>query len=250
MKYLKQYRFYGIISHMGEINADKNFIHAVQTFMQWERDERICRQLNSAIRATRLYKYESFTPINEFDWTWPKKIDKETVVELCDLKFIREQVNVILLGPSGTGKTTIAKNLVELSAKSGFHSVFIEASEMLDDILIDTSSSKSIRIKLEKYAKPDLLAIDEMGYLSYNTQHADILFQLINKRYKKKSTIITTNRSFGEWPQLFPNAASVNALVDRLIERCEVIQIDADTYRGKLFTERKKEKENKLKNKK
>ena len=117
---------------------------------------------------------------------------------------------------------------------------------MLDDLLSEELKG-SIRIKIEKYAKPDLLAIDEVGYLSYNTKHADILFQLIQKRFRNKSTMITTNRPFGEWAQLFPNAASVNALIDRIIERCEVIQIEAETYRGKKFMDRKKEKEERLK---
>ena len=245
-KYMKLYRYYGMLANIGDINTNKELLNAANTFLKWEISERNERKLNSAIKNTRLKKYGGFDLLQDFDWNWPKKIDKETILELCNLKFIKEHTNIVLIGSSGVGKTTIAKNIVHLAACSGYSSVFVEAADMLDDLLSEELRG-SIRFKLEKYAKPDLLAIDEVGYLSYNTKHADILFQLIQKRSRNKSTMITTNRPFGEWSQLFPNAASVNALIDRIIERCKVIQIEAETYRGKRFTDRKKEKEERLK---
>jgi DNA replication protein DnaC len=90
----------------------------------------------------------------------------------------------------------------------------------------------------QKYLKPKLLAIDEIGYLSYDNRHADLLFQLINRRSRNSSTIITTNRAFAEWPSVFPNAACVSALVDRLIEKCEICKIEGASFRAKKFQER------------
>lgn len=238
----KKYRFYGLLENIGHVLADDNLFSSAKTFMEWEDKARQEKKLNSALQKTRLKKYGSFELLSKFDWDWPRKIDKDLILELCDLEFIKEFVNVVLLGPSGVGKTTIAKNLVHIAASRGYNAVFVESADLLDD-LISEERQGYIRVKLDKYIKPDLLAIDEVGYLSYNSKHADILFQLIHKRASNKSTIITTNRPFGEWNQLFPDAASVNAFIDRIIERCEVIQIDADTYRGKKFSDRKEKKE-------
>lgn len=234
----KEYRLHGMLSNIGQILSDKNLLFAAQKFMDWETSNRKEKKLNSALQKTRLKKYGKFDPIQNFDWNWPNKIDKELVLELFNLNFIKEQSNVVLLGPNGVGKTMIAKNLVHLAACSGYQAVFVEAADLLDD-LVSEEKDGFIRVKLDNYIKPDLLAIDEVGYISYNSRHADLLFQLFHKRALNKATIITTNHSFSEWGSLFPNAASVNALIDRLIERCELIQIEADTYRGKKFTDRK-----------
>ena len=237
-KELKDHRLHGLLKNIGNIISDKNLLEAAKIFMKWESHERKERKLNTGIQKTRLKKYGKFDSIQDFDWSWPKNIDKEIILELFNLKFIEEKSNVVLLGPNGVGKTMIAKNLVHVAASSGFHAVFVEAADLLDD-LVSEEKHGFIRVSLDKYYKPDLLAIDEVGYLSYNARQADLLFQLFHKRALNKSTIITTNHSFSEWSGLFPNSASVNALIDRLIERCELIQIEADTYRGKKFTERK-----------
>lgn len=245
-KLFKQYRFYGMLANSGNIIANKELLLAAKKFMEWETKEREEKKLNSALQKTKLKKYGGYELLQNFDWNWPRKIDKDLIYELCNLKFIKEFVNVVLIGPSGVGKTTIAKNLVHTAACAGYSAVFVEAAELLDDLLAEERQGY-IRVKLDKYVKPDLLAIDEVGYLSYHSKHADILFQLIHKRALNKSTIITTNRPFGEWNSLFPDAASVNAFIDRIIERCEVIQIEADTYRGKKFSDRKLQKEKALK---
>jgi DNA replication protein DnaC len=240
-KLFKEYRMQGLLKNMGNIISNKDLLSSAKLFMEWEKIERTEKKLNLAMQKTGLKKYGQFDSIQEFDWNWPKTIDKNLVLELFNLDFIKEKTNVVLLGSSGVGKTMIAKNLVHVAACSGYHSHFVETADLLDD-LVSEEKNGYIRVKLDYYTKPDLLAIDEVGYLSYNSRHADLLFQLFNKRTADKATIITTNHSFSEWGGLFPNAASVNALIDRLIERCELIQIEADTYRGKKFTDRKEKK--------
>ena len=246
-KILKEYRLIGMLDKIGDIISDQKLLSSAKIFMDWETQQRKEKKLNLAIQNTGLKKYGKFDSIQDFDWKWPKRIDKDLVHELFNLQFIKEQTNVVLLGPNGVGKTMIAKNLVHVAACSGYKAVFVEASDLLDDLFSEEKDG-FIRVKLDKYIKPDLLAIDEVGYISYNSKHADLLFQLFHKRALNKSTIITTNHSFSEWGGLFPNAASVNALIDRLIERCELIQIEADTYRGKKFTDRKAQKIKELKN--
>jgi DNA replication protein DnaC len=99
-------------------------------------------------------------------------------------------------------------------------------------------SDSALRRKLRQYAAPDVLIIDEVGYLSYSNRHADLLFELISRRYQSKSTVVTTNRAFAEWGEVFPNAACVVSLVDRLMHRAEVVRIEGDSYRAKEAQER------------
>lgn len=101
----------------------------------------------------------------------------------------------------------------------------------------------ALRRKIKFYAKPDVLIIDEVGYLSYSNRHADLLFEIINQRYEKSPTVITTNKSFGEWAEIFPNAACVVSIVDRLIHHSEVVNIKADSYRLKEAEEQRKKRE-------
>ena len=96
----------------------------------------------------------------------------------------------------------------------------------------------ALRRKLRQYAAPDLLVIDEVGYLSYSNRHADPLFELVSRRYQHKSTVVTTNRAFADWGEMFPNAACVVLLIDRLMHRAEVVRIDGDSYRAKEADER------------
>jgi len=110
--------------------------------------------------------------------------------------------------------------------------LFITAGQLLGD-LAALDSDSALRRRLKHYVAPDLLLVDEVGYLSYSNRHADLLFEVISRRYEHKSTVITTNRSFKEWHEVFPNAACVVSLIDRLVHRCEMVAIEGDSYRLK-----------------
>ena len=109
--------------------------------------------------------------------------------------------------------------------------------QLLGD-LAALDSDSALRRRLRHYARPDLLAIDEVGYLSYSNRHADLLFELVSRRYERKSTLITTNRPFAEWRQVFPNAVCVVSLVDRLVHNAEILAIEGESYRLKEAQER------------
>ena len=128
--------------------------------------------------------------------------------------------------------TLIAKNLAHQAVLGGAGVRFLTASELLNT-LADQDSSISLKRKLALYARPALLCIDELGYLSYDTRHADLLFEVISRRYENKSILITTNKAFGDWGEVFPNATTVATIVDRLVDRCEVVNIQGDSYRLK-----------------
>lgn len=210
----------------------------VANLISWEEDEHRRRSLEYRTGKAKLGKYR---PLADFDWSWPKKIDRTLVEDLFDLAFVREAANVVVMGPNGVGKTMIAQNLAHQALLRGHKVRFTMASDMLAELAACDGATALART-LAKYTQPQVLVIDEVGYLGYGNRHADLLFEIISRRYEKRPTIITTNRPFGEWGEVFPNAACVTALVDRLLHKAEVIKIEGDSYRAKEAAENAKRK--------
>jgi len=206
----------------------------VETLLDIEEQERARRSLERRLRNARI---GPFKPMADFDWKWPRKIDRDLLEDLFRLDFLEERANVVLVGPNGAGKTMIAQNLAHQAVQRGFTVHFTLASGMLGD-LIGQDGPGALARRLRRYLRPALLVVDEVGYLSYDTRHADLLFDIVNRRHPDKSTIVTTNKPFGEWNEVFPNSSSVVALVDRLVHRCEIVEIDAESYRLKEASER------------
>ncbi len=207
----------------------------VELIARLEHGERLNLGVMRRVKAAALGRYR---PLCDFDWAWPKKIDRTAIEELMTAKFVNEPINVIIFGSSGVGKTMIAKNLAYQAALSGHTAMFTEASEMLSD-LERQESPRLLKLRLARYIRPKVLVIDEIGYLSYTNLAADLLFQVITRRHEKSSTIITTNVAFKDWTNIFPGAACIVALLDRLTHRAEVLSIEADSYRRKESKERK-----------
>jgi DNA replication protein DnaC len=130
-----------------------------------------------------------------------------------------------------------ACNIGYQAVLAGHTALFTTAWQLLGE-LAALDSDSGLRRKLRQYAAPDVLLIDEVGYLSYSNRHADLLFELVSRRYQHKSTVVTTNKAFADWGEVFPNAACVVSLIDRLMHRAEVVRIDADSYRAKEAQER------------
>jgi len=199
--------------------------------------ERAERQRRSLERRTRIACLRSFKPLCDFDWQWPRKIDRAAVEELCMLDFIGERTNVVLIGPNSCGKTMIAKNLGHLALLAGYGVRFVAAAQMLGDLAARDSAS-ALNQRLGHYCRPPLLVVDELGYLAYDARYADLLFEVVTRRYQNAATVITTNKPFADWGEVFPNASSVVTIIDRLIHKAEIISIDADSYRLKEAKER------------
>jgi DNA replication protein DnaC len=193
---------YGLLAQAEQIRNEP----WLQRVLEIEESERQSRSLKRRVGNARLLKFKS---IADFDYAWPKKIDRELLEELLTLDFLEQAANVILVGPNGVGKTMIAKNLLHQAI------------------------STQLARRLRRYTSVPLLCIDEVGYLSYDARYADLLFEVITRRYQQRATVLTTNKSFGEWNQVFPNAACVVTLVDRLVHRSEILAIDGDSYRFK-----------------
>ena len=226
----KALRLYGLLAHWTEI-ADAAWL---PTLLQWEEDEHIRRSLERRMKSARLGRFKA---IDEFDWNWPTRCDRGAIEAILTLEFITEAANVVLIGPNGVGKTMLANNIAHQALIAGHTVLCTVAGQLLGD-LTATESDAGLRRRLRKYSAPDVLVIDEIGYLSYSNRHADLLFELLNRRYEKKSTIVTTNKPFAQWQEVFPNAGCVVSLVDRLVHRSEVIAIEGKSYRLKEAEER------------
>lgn len=231
---LEALKLHGLLAHFEEI-SDEPWLAPL---VEWEESERARRGLERRLKRARL---GSFKPIADFDWAWPKKIDRAQIDELFGLEWLARSRNLVLVGPNGIGKTLIAKNLVHQAVLRGATARFLTASELLNT-LAEQDSSTSLQRKLRLFARPALLAIDELGYLSYDSRHADLLFEVVSRRYEHKSILITTNKPFAEWGEVFPNATTVVTIVDRLVHRCELVTLDGDSYRLKESKESAKQR--------
>jgi DNA replication protein DnaC len=232
-------KLHGLLAHWDEASDLQH--QWISRWLEWEEVERKRRGLERRLSEAHIGRYK---PLADFDWHWPQQCDKQAVLELMHLEFIANATNVILVGPNGVGKSTIAQNLAYQAVMQGYTALFIDAAQMLGD-LSSQDGDNALRRRLKHYAKPQVLVIDELGYLSYGTRHADLLFEIVNRRYEEKSTIVTTNRPFSEWAEVFPNASCVVSLVDRLIHHSEIIVLEGESYRMKEAKERASQKKNK-----
>lgn len=220
-------RLHGLQAHWHELKPEH--YPWLSELLGWEHDERQQRSLERRLNSAKLAR---FKPLAEFDWQWPTKIDPQAIQALMPLDFLTDALNIILIGSNGVGKSTIAQNLGYQAVMQGHTVLFTTAASMLSDLAAQDGDN-ALRRRLKHYARPQLLIIDEIGYLSYSNRHADLLFEIINRRYEQYSTIVTTNRPFGEWNEIFPNAACVVSLIDRLVHHSQVIAIEGDSYRMK-----------------
>jgi DNA replication protein DnaC len=225
-------KLHGLVAHWDEVpEAELPWVHRL---IEWEEVERKRRGLERRLSAAHIGR---FRPLADFDWHWPTQCDQAAVSGFMTLGFIKEAANIILVGPNGVGKSMIAQNIAHHAVMQGHSALFINAAQMLGDLAAQDGDN-ALRRRLKHYAHPDVLVVDEIGYLSYGNRHADLLFNIINRRYELKPTLVTTNRPFAEWSEVFPNAACVVSIVDRLVHHSEILVIEGESYRMKEAKER------------
>ncbi len=162
----------------------------VAPLIAWEEDERARRGLERRLSNAHLGR---FKPLADFDWQWPTQCDRPAIDDLMGLRFLAETANVVLVGPNGVGKSMIARNLAHQALLAGHPVLFTSAGHLLNE-LAGADGDHALRHRLTVYARPRLLVIDEVGYLSYSNRHAELLFESVSRRDEAKSTLITTNR--------------------------------------------------------
>jgi DNA replication protein DnaC len=199
----------------------------VEQVVRLELAERERRSLERRMKRSRLGR---FKPMADFDWAWPTLIEKDPIERALSGALVKERGNLVLVAAQGLGKTMIARNIAHNAVLAGHSALFVEAAQMLLD-LGSRDSSRALEHRLRHYARPDVLCIDEVGYLSYDARAADLLFQVISRRYQQKSVVITTNLAFKEWSTVFPSAACLVALIDRLTHHADIAHIEGESYR-------------------
>lgn len=203
-----------------------------------EAEDRSRRSVERRLARSHLGR---FKPIADFDWNWPKEIDRDAVDRVLSLSFLERPENVVLVASQGLGKTMIAKNAAHAAVLAGHTALFVTASDLLLD-LGKQEGGRALDRRLAHYAQPSVLAIDEVGYLSYDNHAADLIFQIVSRRYERRSTIVTTNLAFAEWHTVFPNVACAVALIDRLTHHAEILAIKGESYRKREAEQARKER--------
>ena len=177
--------------------------------------------------------------LEEFDFSFNDSIDKEYIMDLATLRFIEDKKNILFLGNPGVGKTHLAVAL-GIKATQNKYSVYFTTCHQLISKLNKAQKENRIDKQLQHFAQYKVLIIDEIGYLPIDRQGANLFFQLISKRYGKKSTIITTNMAFGAWGDVFNDNILASAILDRLLDQAYVVKIIGESYRTKYLATNKK----------
>jgi len=189
------------------------------------RDEALVRR---RVKAARL---PGIKTLDGFDWSWPKKINRAQIQQLFHLDFLPQHGNAVLLGAVGVGKTHLAIALAHTACLQGHTALFASAVDIVNT-LAAAQATGGIKRELARLLKPTLLVVDELGYLPIDKFGADALFQVIGQRYERGSTVITTNRAFKQWPEVFNNDSTLaSALLDRLLHHAETVVIEGPSYR-------------------
>ena len=169
--------------------------------------------------------------LEQFDWSWPKKINRPQVQNLFRLAFLKEKASVIFVGGVGLGKSHLAMALGYAACLQGHSVLFTTAVEAINT-LAAAQAQYHLKSELKRFLAPSILVMDELGYLPIDKVGADLLFQIISGRYEKGSTILTTNQAYKHWPRIFNNDSTITAAVlDRLLHHAETVILEGKSYR-------------------
>jgi DNA replication protein DnaC len=191
------------------------------------------RQDRSIERRTRLARFPVRKTLDQFQWSWPKSLNRLQVQNLFRLRFIEDAANVVLIGGVGLGKTHLSIALGLAACQQGHSVLFASAVDVINTLAAAQATGR-LKTELNKYVRPRLLILDELGYLPIDKAGADLLFQIISQRYERGSIVINTNRDYKKWPLIYNNDATLtSAVLDRLLQHAETVTIEGKSYRMK-----------------
>ena len=233
----KALRLKAIVDHLEQtivLAEHKNWtpLQTIDHLFELELELRKKNKIERCFKQSKLYEK---TTIDQFDFTFhgSRKNQKSRIVNLMDLEFIKHRKDIILIGNPGVGKSFLAKCMAYAATQAGVKVLFTTAMDMINH-LIAAEADHSMLKKLQYYQSQDLLVIDEIGYLSLGTQGSNLIFQVISARHERKSTIITTNRPFAQWGEIFDNTTVATAIADRLVYNSEILILEGSSYRKRI----------------
>jgi len=214
-----------------EAAAKENLSHEV-LLERLVQDELTQRHQSTVARLIKEARFPTIKTIDAFDWTHPSSIPKAMILQTLKFDFVEQKQHLIFLGSGGLGKSHLATAIGVAACQREFKTLFTTAADLINR-LVASQADRSLERALRKFTAPTLLIIDELGYMPLDKQGRDLLFQVISKRAETGSIILTTNKPFKEWTEVFQDHAVATAIAERLIEHGELIKIEGSSYRIK-----------------
>jgi len=233
--HLEQLKLSFLLAHHLELaqqSAEHHWDHVeyLRRLIEGEFTQRRQRILERRLKAAR---FPVLKTLPQFQWDWPKKINRLQVQNLFRLDFVAQRANVVFLGNVGVGKTHLAIALGYAACQEGHSVLFADAIGVINELAAGQKRGL-LKRQLKKYLAPDILLIDELGYLPIDQHGADLLFQVISQRYERGSIVLTTNKPFKQWASIFNNDSTLaSAVLDRLLHHAENIIIEGPSFRMK-----------------
>jgi len=213
-------------------HAQKSRLSPVQVVEQLCAVEHRERDARNLARRAKNATIGACVPIDKFDWNHPRSIDRQLYDELSTLAFLGRGENILFRGQAGVGKTSLAQNLALRALERGHTVRFSTVPAALADLLRQESLPAMER-RLRRYTAPDLLILDELGYVPCDSRAADLLYNIVSRRHEQRSIVVTTNLAYKQWGSVFHDASCIGALVDRFAQHCHTVDIDAESWRDK-----------------
>lgn len=202
----------------------------LRRLVEGEFNQRRDRSIQRRIKAAR---FPVIKTLEQFNWQWPKKINQLQIRNLFRMDFINRKANVVFLGSVGVGKSHLATALGYAACIEGYSALFADAIGVINELSAAEKVGKLGR-ELKKYLRPQILVLDEVGYLPIDQRGADLLFQVISQRYERGSIVLTTNKPFKDWASIFNNDSTIaSAVLDRLLHHSDTVPILGTSYRMK-----------------
>lgn len=232
LSYLKLSYFREYYQSLAKEALEKNWTQ-LDFLSRLAEGEALRRKDRATQRRIQAARFPVIKTLEQFNWAWPKKINRAQVQNLFRLSFLKDKANVIFMGGAGLGKSHLAAALAYEGCLAGHTVLFTTAIDIVNT-LVAAQSAHRLKAELKKYISPNIVLVDELGYLPIDKAGADLLFQVFSQRYETGSTIVTTNQLYKHWARIFNNDATItSAVLDRLLHHAETVTIEGKSYRMK-----------------